>query len=57
MKIGDKVICRNCNGNKGTAVIIGMDQNGETAAILFLRPGLYNPEIVYKKDLELVNEN
>jgi hypothetical protein len=53
MKVGDKVFCK----NRGTAVIIELDNKGETAAIIFLKVGMYQPEIVYRKDLRVINEN
>ena len=53
MNVGDIVNCK----NRGRAVIIEVDKNGETAAILFLKVGMYQPEIVYKKDLKVINEN
>ena len=53
MNVGDKVFCK----GRGKAVIIDIDEKGETAAILFLKIGMYQPEIVYKKDLKVLNEN
>tara|TARA_B100001113_G_C20987096_1_gene568753 strand:+ start:725 stop:886 length:162 start_codon:yes stop_codon:yes gene_type:complete len=53
MNVGDKVFCK----GRGSAVIIEVDKNGETAAVIFLKTGMYNPEIVYKKDLEVISED
>jgi len=57
VKVGDKVLCKNDSFNRGAAVIIEMDNKSETAAIIFLKIGMYNPEIVYQKDLEVISEN
>ena len=52
MKIGDIVYCK----NRGKAVIINIENN-KTVSVLFLRPGMYNPEIIEKEDLEVIHEN
>ena len=52
MKIGDIVYCK----SRGKAVIINIE-NKKVVSILFLRPGMYNPEIVDKEDLEVIHAN
>ena len=53
MKIGDIVYCK----SRGKAVIINIENNKKTVSVLFLRPGMYNPEIVEKEDLEVIHDN
>ena len=48
MKIGDQVFCK----NRGTAVIINLDYESEHATVLFLKIGMYNPEVISYKDYE-----
>lgn len=53
MKVGDIVTCK----NRGKAVIIDMCISNSIATILFLKVGMYNPEVVLLKELEVNNEN
>lgn len=53
MKVGDKVFCK----NRGKAVILHLDDKNTNATILFLKIGMYNPEIVDYKELEKINES
>ena len=53
MKVGDKVLCK----NRGTAVIIDLDSEIKYATVLFLKIGMYNPEVISYKELEVISEN
>ncbi len=51
MKVGDTVICK----NRGKAVIIEVYE--KSVSVLFLKTGMYNPEIYYKNEVKVIHEN
>ena len=53
MKVGDRVYCK----KRGKAVIIELYDDEETAAVLFLKTGMYMPEVFHINELEVINEN
>ena len=53
MNIGDIVLCK----KKKKAVLIDINQEEKWATVVFLKPGLYKPEIFSINDIEVIDAN